>query len=106
MPGQILPGIQMQLTANGLGQFYHIGDGLHYTMEQYNVTHAMFRCLTTGCPGTALWEGAGLVHVNAHNHLPNPLYPAQLALRRRILQRVENGDAGSYWSIFEEESSQ
>lgn len=69
--------------------FFHIKDGYHYHRSFERQSTSYFQCVlrAQGCHGRALLDVEGFHHSvqYQHNHGPDLLYPAEMALRRRIL---------------------
>lgn len=82
--------------------FYHIEDGLYYHQSDRRQGTTYYKCVFAGrgCRGRATFDAVdGFVHTSAHNHQPDPIYPEEMALRRRVLRQCQDLEYLTYPQI-------
>lgn len=87
--------------------FFHIGDGFHYHTNRVNGGVTYYKCVRfeRGCRGRATFDLAeGFLHTAEHNHVEDPHYPDEMALRNNILRRCEALENVSFQTIIDEEN--
>lgn len=95
------PGSQILFTDDGY--YYH-----KHTCRE-NSPFVQLRCTKSSgrnkCRGRAVITKDGLNYwiTHPHRHTPDPFYPLELELRRRIYARLEDGDATPFRNIIRQE---
>lgn len=96
---------------HGGSQIFFVEDGYYYHKHtsRDNSPFMQLRCRTRDdrnrCRGRAVItkDGSHYWITQAHNHAPDPFYPMELELRRRIYARLQEGDSTPFRNIIRQE---